>query len=50
MSGHKVMAKKQEQVGIFENFDFFFHNFMAYNQIVVFFSFNDSFDVGNRMI
>ena len=46
MSGHKVMAKNCEQVGKFENFDFFGHNFMANDRIVVFFSFNDSYRCG----
>ena len=48
--GHKVMAKKWEQVGKFKIIEFFGHNFMANNRIGVFFSFNDSFWCGNRMI
>jgi hypothetical protein len=38
----KLWPKNQEQVRNFENYDFLGHNFMANDQIVVFFSSNDS--------
>ena len=46
----KLWPKKQEQVGIIENFDFLGHNFMANNRIVIFLSSNDSSWSGKRMV
>ena len=46
----ELWPKKEEQVGIFLNFVFLGHNFMANNRIVMFFSLNVALDVRNRMI